>query len=223
MEDASAVDLDWFWRNWFYGTAHVDVAIEGVTLYQLDTRDPDVEKPRLRQREEEEPETLTELNNRDLPRRLDQVPELKDFYNSYDEFDVTPYDYAQYRKFIEGLEDRERVLLATEELFYVVHFRNLGGLPMPLPLEITYADGSVESLTIPAEIWRWNNVKVDKLFITEQEIAKIVLDPHLAIADADMSNNRFPAEPVKSRFQLYKIKEEPNPMLRGEPKDDGGR
>ena len=33
MEDASAMDLDWFWRGWFYGTGHVDVALGEVALY----------------------------------------------------------------------------------------------------------------------------------------------------------------------------------------------
>jgi hypothetical protein len=220
LEDASGVDLDWFWRGWFYGTDYVDVAIDKVTLYRLDSRDPEVEKPRLRADAEAEPKTLTELGNQGRQRRLDRYPELQDFYNSYDELDVTPYDYAQYRKFLEDLEDREKVLLATDEMFYAVDFVNVGGLPMPLPLEITYGDGSARKLTIPAEIWRTNAKKVTKLFITDQEIVKIVLDPHLAIADADRSNNQFPAEPVKSRFQLFKMKEEPNPMLRD--KENGG-
>ncbi len=223
MEDASGIDLDWFWRGWFYGTDHVDLAIDNVTLYRLDSRDPEVEKPRLRAEDAAEPETLTELRNQGTERRAERFPELKDFYNSYDEFDVTPYDYAQYQEFLEDLEDRERVLLATDKLFYVVRFVSLGGLPMPLPLELTYADGSIEEVTIPAEIWRTNAERVDKLFITEQEIVEIALDPHLALADADRGNNRFPRQPVKSRFQLFKKKEEPNPMRRGEKDGDGSR
>ncbi len=216
LEDASGVDLDWFWRGWFYGTDHVDVGIDKVTLYQLDSHDPQVEKPRLRAEDQAEPKTLTELGNQGLQRRVDRLPELEDFYNSYDEFDVTPYDYARHRELVESLEDREKVLLATEEKLYVVDFVNIGGLPMPLPLEITYGDGSVRRLTIPAEIWRYNTKRVSKLFITESEIVKIVLDPHLSIADADRANNQFPPEPVKSRFQLFKMKEEPNPMSRDE-------
>jgi aminopeptidase N len=30
MEDASGVDLDWFWRAWFYTTDHVDVALSAM-------------------------------------------------------------------------------------------------------------------------------------------------------------------------------------------------
>ena len=221
LEDASGIDLDWFWRGWFYGTGYVDIGISKLTLYQLDSRDPDVEKPRRQEEKAAEPATLTELGNEGLPRRVDAYPELRDFYNSYDDLDVTPYDYAQYRQFLDGLEDRERVLLHTEKKFYVADFDNLGGLPMPLPLEITYADGSVETRTIPAEIWRYNAQHVRKLFLTDQDIVKIVLDPHLAIADADRSNNTYPPEPVKSRFQLFKVKEEPNPMQRREQAKDG--
>ncbi len=91
---------------------------------------------------------------------------------------------------------------------------------MPFPLEINNADDSVEKLTIPAEIWRWNNQQISKLFITDKEIAKMTLDPHLEIADADRSNNQFPREAVKSRFKLYEVKENSNPMLRD--KVDGG-
>ncbi len=113
--------------------------------------------------------------------------------------------------------------MATDELFYVVDFVNVGGLPMPLPLEITYSDGSVEKLTIPAEIWRYNNEKVSKLFVTDKEMVKIALDPHLALADADRTNNQFPREVVKSRFKLFKVKEEPNIMRQSETGEkDGG-
>ncbi|PTB87087.1 aminopeptidase, partial [Pseudidiomarina aestuarii] len=27
MEEASGVDLDWFWRGWFYSTDHVDISL----------------------------------------------------------------------------------------------------------------------------------------------------------------------------------------------------
>ena len=45
MEDASAVDLDWFWRGWFYSTDHVDISMDDVQWFQINTKDPTIEKP----------------------------------------------------------------------------------------------------------------------------------------------------------------------------------
>lgn len=42
MEDASAIDLDWFWRGWFFTTDHVDIAIDGVKWYRIDTPNPEI-------------------------------------------------------------------------------------------------------------------------------------------------------------------------------------
>lgn len=214
MEDASGIDLDWFWRGWFYGAAHTDIAIEQVTLYQLQTGDPDVDKESLRQDDGEQPRTLSQQRYQGGPYRVDEYLELKDFYNDFDEFAVTPYDYAKYQEFIQSLDDRERVLLSADRFFYEVKFRNIGGLVMPLPLHITYADDSEELIRIPAEIWRYNSQKVAKLLITEKEIQRIVFDPYLETADADPGNNHYPREVVKSRFKLFKQEEEPNHMLR---------
>ena len=48
MEDASAVDLDWFWRGWFYGTEPVDIAIKEVKWFELNTQNPTIEKAFLK-------------------------------------------------------------------------------------------------------------------------------------------------------------------------------
>jgi hypothetical protein len=214
MEDASGVDLDWFWRGWFYDTAYVDVAIDKVLELELDTRDPKVEKPRMKVFREQRPDTLSMARNASAPVRTEQFPELLDFYNKYDEFQVTPYDEEKYRKFIEGLEEQDRELLKYGKKLYVVEFSNKGGLVTPLPLKITYQSGKTVERTIPAEIWRYNAVRVGKLLIVDEPIASIELDPHLAIADADTTNNRYPPQPEKTRFQLFKMDEEKNPMKR---------
>lgn len=218
MEDASGIDLDWFWRGWFYSTEYVDVSIDKLTLYTLDTLNPDIDKLSLRAEETLKPETLSHQRNRaaEIDYRVDRFPELKDFYNDFDEFAVTPYDYAQYQKALAMLDDKEKVLLHSDKLFYVVDFNNIGGLPTPLPLKITYNDGEEVLMRIPAEIWRWNNQKVSKLLVTEKEIHSIVLDPYLETADADVSNNAFPREVQKSRFKLFKQEEKPNYMLRNQ-------
>jgi hypothetical protein len=208
------MDLDWFWRGWFYGTKYVDVAIDKVLELELDTRDPKIEKPRMKVFREQQPDTLSMARNASAPVRTERFPELLDFYNKYDELQVAPYDEDKYRKFLEGLEEQDRELLKYGKKLYVVEFSNKGGLVTPLPLRITYQSGKSVERTIPAEIWRYNAVKVGKLLITDEPIASIELDPHLAIADADVSNNRYPAQPEKTRFQLFKMDEETNPMKR---------
>ena len=214
MEDASGIDLDWFWRGWFYTTDHVDVAINKVTLYELDSQNPDVEKAKLRKDKEKEPKTLTQQRNKGVKHLIDKQKDLRDFYNDYDEFSVTPYDYSEYRKLIKSLEDQEKVLLNTDKKFYVVDFTNIGGLITPLPLKISYADKSQQMLNIPAEIWRYNSTNISKLLITEKEITAIEFDPYLSTADADVSNNHWPAKVQESRFKLFKKTEKPNHMLR---------
>ena len=214
MEDASAVDLDWFWRGWFYGTGHVDVAIDAVKLYQIDTRDPDIEKPWLRKQDEAIEPGISEIRNADIPKLVELEPALEDFYNGYDEFEVTPWDYSQYEKLQKKLTERELAALKTDALFYAVTFVNEGGLVTPLPLRISYVDGSVEELMIPAEIWRRDADKVTKVFIRDREIAEISFDPQRRTADADETNNHWPRQIKPSRFQLFKESEQPNPMRR---------
>jgi hypothetical protein len=218
MEDASGVDLDWFWRGWFYTTDHVDISVDNVRLYALDARDPEAEKAARRREREERPQTLSQQRNAPLPKRVEQFPTLKDFYNTYDELVVTERDREEYQKFLSTLTEREKELLKTGMNFYVVEFKNVGGLVMPLILQVEYTDGTREELRIPAEIWRYNNSAVSKLIATKKEIAALTLDPHLETADTDLGNNSFPRRPVKSRFQLFKERTRPNPMQQQERK-----
>jgi len=218
MEDASAVDLDWFWRGWFYGTDYVDVAIENVALYQIDTGNPDVEHAWKRAEKDKLEPTLSEQRNKGAETLLDRQPDLKDFYNDFDEFSVTPYDYAQYEKYKKSLTDRERAPLDADKNFYTVTFVNKGGLVTPLPLRITYDDKSTEELLIPAEIWRKNGDKVTKLFITEKEITGVDYDPYRSTADAVEADNSWPRKPKTSRFKLFKETEKPNYMRRDDKK-----
>jgi hypothetical protein len=209
MEDASGVDLDWFWRGWFYTTDHVDISLERVRLFTLDTMNPDVEKARRAKERAEQPQMLSQQRNKTLPKRVDQEPSLRDFYNTYDELVVTVHEREEYQKFLATLTPRERELLQAGTNFYVVDLKNLGGLVMPVIFEIEYADGSKEALRIPAEIWRYNNTEVSKLIMSQKEIRSITLDPHLETADVDVSNNYFPRRPVKMRVPL--LREQPPP------------
>ncbi|MDX2033281.1 MAG: M1 family metallopeptidase [Blastocatellia bacterium] len=219
MEDASGVDLDWFWRGWFYTTEHTDLAIESVKWFNIDTRNPDVEKPLARQQREAEPVTLSAQRNKALPKLTEKDPSLNDFYNAYDPLTVTAQDRAAYQKFLASLDEKNRQLFQAGMNFYQIELKNIGGLVMPVIFAIEYTDGSKEEIRIPAEIWRRNNIEVAKMIVTPKEIKSIALDPHLETADTDLTNNFWPARPVKSRFQIFQERRAmPNPMQEQENK-----
>ncbi|MFG0264264.1 MAG: M1 family aminopeptidase, partial [Rhodopirellula sp. JB055] len=222
IEDASGTDLDWFWRGWFYSTDHVDVAIEGVELYLIDSGDPDETAERKRKQKEAREESVTEERNDALPlrRRIDWRPGLKDFYNApdYDEDKVEENDRKNYQRFLDKLSDEQRAMLRRTTRFYVIQFANKGGLVMPVPLRIHYADNTSEDVQLPAEIWRMNSQSVKRLFLTEKEIVRLEIDPKREIADTDGSNNHWPPKLEPSRFKLYQSGKSSNPMRKAAEK-----
>jgi aminopeptidase N len=111
MEDASGTDLDWFWRGWFYTTDPVDISIDGISEYGVNTKDPVKEKAWKKAQKDAQPISVSEQRNKALPKRLDEHPELKDFYNEHDEFTVTNKDRNAYAEAIEKLEPWEKKLL----------------------------------------------------------------------------------------------------------------
>ncbi len=217
MEDASAVDLDWFWRGWFYTTDHTDIALESVKSYNASTRNPQVENARLQQQKAAAPQSITaQRNATDIPKTLvDEKPELKDFYNNYDPLAVTPADQQRYTAMLGSLTpEQQQHLNDSQSNFYELSLRNVGGLVMPVVLQMTYADNTQEIQTIPAEIWRKNNEKVTKVIVTKKPVISFVLDPFQQTADTDLSNNAFPRQPAASRFELFQQQQQPttNPM-----------
>ncbi|MBL4909934.1 MAG: M1 family metallopeptidase [Alteromonadaceae bacterium] len=212
MEDASGVDLDWFWRGWFYTTDHVDIALTNVHLYRPNSQNPDTEAAWERALDNEKPTFITRLRNKGMTRRVNENPELLDFYNTHDKFTATNKDRNKYNTNQQNLKQWQKDLLVNKSNFYIVDFENKGGLVMPILLDITYADDSVEHVNIPAEIWRKNTKKVSKLFIRDKEIKAIALDPKWETADTDINNNYWPARIIKSRFELFKDKKKHDMM-----------
>ena len=223
MEDASGVDLDWFWRGWFYSTDHVDIAVTGVRQLNVNTGDPEIEKGIKKELREEEPETLSKQRNKELEKRANEFPELKDFYNEYDALDVTEADRKKYESFLESLDEAQKKLLEEKRNFYLIDFKNVGGLVMPIIFDAEFEDGSTQRYHVPAEIWSRDNEKVTKMVITEKPIVKIVLDPILETADVDLSNNYFPPQIVKSRFELFKQSKQKNTMQKARAEEEGDK
>ena len=206
MEDASGVDLDWFWRGWFYSTDHVDIALDDVKWYQIDTQDPEVEAAFDRAAAASEPADIALIRDEEfIPTSyIEADPTLNDFYTTTDPFMVLELDKVEYEERMAQLSEDEKALLASGKNYYEITFRNEGGLVMPLILQFEYEDGSKEVRRIPAEIWKMSEPTVTKVFVTEQPAAQITLDPLLETADVDMNDNYWPPRPQPTRFELFK-------------------
>ncbi len=213
MEDATSIDLDWFFRGWFYSTEHVDLAITRVRRLVIDSRDPTQAARRHKAERAEQRDTPARRAFAKLPKLIDQHPELKDFYNTFDEFEVTAAQRAAYQRMLSRLTADEKRLLQSKRNFYVVDIDNVGGLVMPLLLRVDFQDKTTQELRIPVEIWRLNDKHVSKLIMTPKLIKSITLDPHQETADSDTANNRFPRSIDTARIELFKPKPDTkNPM-----------
>ena len=214
MEEASGVDLDWFFRGWFYTTDHVDIGIDSVERLRLDTMDPDIDFDRRRDEEAEKPGSLFVERNREEGRKLwiERNPDVTDFYDKHDRFTVTNKDRNAYSKKVAEFDEWERVALKRalkeDANYYLVTFSNRGGLVMPILLTIEYERGKPETMYIPAEIWRRNTEKVTKLIVTDRKrvIKSITVDENWETADVDVSNNHYPRRIEQSRIEAYKSK-----------------
>jgi len=210
MEEASGIDLDWFWRGWFYTTDHVDISLDRVYQMRMDTEDPDIDFSRQREFEKSLPPSLYVERNRaeGLLTWVERNPDVRDFYDDNDQFTVTNVERNRYNSFLEGLEDWEREVLdraISEDLsYYIMEFSNHGGLVMPIILQFDYADGSSEEMRLPAEIWRRSPAAVKKLVVTEKEIVSVTVDPLQETADVDIENNYYPRRIIPSRIESFK-------------------
>lgn len=213
LEDASGVDLDWFWRGWFYSTDHVDIALEQVNQLTINTQDPEIEKTWQKQQDDAEPESLTTERNANVNYKIHQQPDLADFYNENDNYTVTNADRNKYKELIKGLNEEQQEMLKNGSNFYVLDFANKGGLVMPVLLDLHFEDGSKEHVRIPAEVWRRSPEKVSKLLIRDKTLTQVVVDPNWETADVDTSNNYWPARAVPSRIELFKREDRNKSMM----------
>jgi aminopeptidase N len=196
MEDASAVDLDWYWRGWFYTTDYVDIGVKGVKKYYVS------DKPSKQMREIMAARNIKE---EDLPPLVYLADEdSEDFEPNLKGKAPTENSKTLNEFMMDNLSVAERNAIKEPKYFYEITFNKPGGIPMPLIVEYTYADGSKENITYPAEIWRKNDQEVKRVVASGKELVEIVVDPKAETADIDTANNSWPAKEVKSDFDVFK-------------------
>ncbi|AJR03633.1 M1 family metallopeptidase [Siansivirga zeaxanthinifaciens] len=198
MEDATAFDLDWFWRGWFYTTDWVDIGIKDVKKYYVSSEPNKYIKD------------LAKENNRslsDLPPLVYLVEEGSDeFKETLKNGSVLDNSTSLKEYLMDNFTPEERKNIKQPKYFYNITFNKPGGLVMPIIVEYTYADGSKKTETYPAEIWRLNDNEVSKAIASDKEIVGIQIDPNEGTADIDTSNNTWPKQEVKSDFDQFKSK-----------------
>lgn len=196
MEDASAVDLDWYWRGWFYTTDYVDIGVKDVKSYFITDKATEegremlerygVEDPSQVQAiyvvEENSEEFNDEMKNKSA---LENAPTLNQFL-------------------MDNFSAEERANMKVPKHFYEITFEKPGGIPMPLIVQYNYEDGTSENVTYPAQIWRMNDEEASRVWATDKKIESIVVDPHQETADIDTANNVWPNSENESEFEKFK-------------------
>ncbi|MDQ2656488.1 MAG: M1 family metallopeptidase [Bacteroidota bacterium] len=193
MEDASAVDLDWFWKGWFYTTDANDQTLEEVKWYRLDT-----EKSRLENKDVQAREG--DLSSGSSPSRA------TDFSKGPEPLTLMQTDARLYGEFRSRVDDREIMAKLRNKNIYEITISNSGGLVMPVIIEWTYKDGTKELEKIPAEVWRLNEKRITKVFVKDKEVTNVMIDPNMDTADINIEDNIFPKVQQSSRFDEFRKK-----------------
>lgn len=224
MEDASAIDLDWFWRGWFFSTDPVDISIDNMTYYVLGDGLPESLKAEQKAGRERDLNTLTRIRNIEAGTKfkVEGDTSLLDFYNKWERFETTKEEKIISDRIQASLSPSEKSLLSADYHYYELSFSNMGGLPMPIILAWEYEDGEKEIERLPAYIWRLNEDQVSKVFAKTKKVKSVVVDPYRETADIDEVNNYWPRRDLPTRFDLFRqgvpargTSTGPNPMRRG--------
>lgn len=217
LEDASAVDLDWFWRGWFFSTDYVDISLDEVNHFQLNSQDPVVEKEIKRLEEQERAQFIGDIRNKTtIAQTVNEKDALiDDFYAKRNKYQADTLDKIQYQETLKKMSPEEQALLKANKHFYELKFTNKGGLVSPVIIQANFTDGTSRVTYIPAEIWRKEEVNVSKVMIYDKEVKNFQVDPFLETADCDADNNSWPQSSQPTRYQLFQQKNNgENPMQR---------
>jgi hypothetical protein len=193
MEDASAVDLDWFWRGWFYTTDASDQMLEEVKWFKLGTAKSKMENKGV------------QAQKGDLSRNPSDEKKT-DFSDGPQPLHVTKTDPRYYGEFLSRPDDEAIMAKLKNKNIYEITISNKGGLVMPVIIEWTFKDGTTELEKIPAEIWRLNEKRIKKVFVKDKEVTNVMIDPNMETADINIQDNIFPKVQQPSRFDQFRKK-----------------
>lgn len=197
MEDASAVDLDWFWRGWFFTTDYTDIGIKEVKKFAV-TKTPTEAGKKVAERYER-----FGIDSKDLIYFVEEGE--AGYEDAMKAGEIT--DLPTVKEFImDNFTPEQQKEIKAPKYFYQVTYNKPGGLVMPLIVEYTYADGTKKKETFPAQIWRLNDKEATRAIASDKEIVAITVDPDLETADVDTSNNSWPKEVKESEFEKFKNK-----------------
>lgn len=201
MEDASAVDLDWYWREWFYTTDYVDIGVKEVKKFYVTSKINSEVKQLMATRG---------ISESELPPMVFLVEEGSEDYEKGME-NTNLEDLQSLNEYIvNNIPAEERAMLKHPKYFYEITFEKPGGIPMPIIAQYTYSDGSTEQIKYPAQIWRKNDEAVKKVVASEKEITKIEVDPDEETADIDTTNNTWPKRKKLGAFEKFKSRTTPD-------------
>jgi hypothetical protein len=190
LEDATAVDLDWFFKGWFFTTDNVDMELSNVKWFKVYEESLNIEDQNKNVKMKIEGENVGE--------------KAKDFSSGPEVINMVTTPNQYYGQFLSRLDEPEIRKQLSGKNIYEVTINNVGGLVMPVTIEWIYKDGSSEIDTLPAEIWRRNEYEVKRTFVKSKEVSQVNLDPNFEFADTNMNNNTFPKKEEVSDFEKFK-------------------
>ncbi|MCF7559167.1 M1 family metallopeptidase [Sabulilitoribacter multivorans] len=194
LEDATATDLDWFYRGWFFTTDHVDMELSNVKWFKVFEENTNIED------QTKSSKIKIQADGKSAS------AEAKDFSNGPEVITMTSTPDNAYGQFLSRLDETEVRKQLSGKNIYEITVKNVGGLVMPVTIEWVFTDGTSEIDTLPATVWRRNEYEIQQTFIKEKEVSKVNLDPNFEFADTNMGNNVFPKMDTKSEFDSFKDK-----------------
>ncbi|WP_396600702.1 M1 family metallopeptidase [Algibacter sp. R77976] len=194
LEDATATDLDWFYRGWFFTTDNVDMELSHVKWFKVFEENANIED----QNSTSKIKITANGNNTET--------ETNDFSNGPEVITMTTTPDKAYGQFLSRINEPEVRKQVSGKNIYEVTIKNLGGLVMPVSIEWIFSDGTSEIDTLPSDIWRRNEYEIQETFIKDKEVSKVNLDPNFEFADVNMENNSFPKVNTESDFDKFKNK-----------------
>ena len=194
LEDATATNLAWFFRGWFFTTDNVDMELSEVKWFKVDEENSNLEDKKGTSKIK-----LKSSSNHSNAK-------ANDFSNGPEVITMTATPDESYGQFLSRLNENDIRKSLSNKNLYEITVKNLGGLVMPVTIEWIYKDGTKETNVLPAEIWRKNEYEITKTFVKDKEVVKVVLDPNFEFADVNKENNTFPKAESPSEFDDFKNK-----------------